>query len=163
MGTFFSREEAEAAVAPTPQSEKMGPPEAGYEEAETIAQLTSGARHGLSPRARGPRARCLALRHSAAPRTGLFEETRDMLIARVPCISMSRPLACGSFRGSPTTPCWPRLARLGVYVEGNTVSQRESAASGTMGEQGPGKHAPPPKERPRSPTRRQATIRSQER
>ena len=72
MGTFFSREEAEAAVAPTPQSEKMGPPEAGYEEAETIAQLTSGARHGLSPRARG-RARCLALRHSAAPRTGLFE------------------------------------------------------------------------------------------
>ena len=47
--------------------------------------------------------------------------------------------------------------------EGNTVSQRESAASGTMDEQGPGKHAPPPKERPRSPTRRQATIRSQER
>ena len=47
--------------------------------------------------------------------------------------------------------------------EGNTVSHRESAASGTMGEQGPGKHAPPPKERPRSPMRRQATIRSQER
>ena len=47
--------------------------------------------------------------------------------------------------------------------EGNTVSHREGAASGTMGEQGPGKHAPPPKERPRSPTRRQATIRSQER
>ena len=108
MGSFFSREEVEAAVAPTPQGDKMGPPDSGYEEAETIAQLTSGARHGLSPRARG-RARCLALRHSAAPRTGLFEETRDMLIARVPCISMSRPLACGSFRGSPTTPCWPRL------------------------------------------------------
>jgi hypothetical protein len=32
-----------------------------------------------------------------------------------------------------------------------------------MGEQGPGKHAPPPKERPRSPMRRQATISSQER
>ena len=47
--------------------------------------------------------------HSAAPRTGLFEETRDILIARVPCISTSRPLACGSFGGSPTTPCWPRL------------------------------------------------------
>jgi hypothetical protein len=38
-----------------------------------------------------------------------------MLIARVPCISMSRPLACGSFRGSPTTPCWPRLALLCGY------------------------------------------------
>ena len=50
MGSFFSREEVEAAVAPTPQGDKMGPPEAGYEEAETIAQLT-GARHGLSPRA----------------------------------------------------------------------------------------------------------------
>ena len=36
MGSFFSREEAEAAVAPTPQSEKMGPPEAGYEEAERM-------------------------------------------------------------------------------------------------------------------------------
>ena len=47
--------------------------------------------------------------------------------------------------------------------EGNTVSHREGAASGTMGEQGPGKLAPPPKERPRSPMRRQATIRSQER
>ena len=43
------------------------------------------------------------------------------------------------------------------------MSHREGAASGTMGEQGPGKHAPPPKERPRSPMRRQATIRSQER
>jgi hypothetical protein len=43
------------------------------------------------------------------------------------------------------------------------VSHREGAASGTMGEQGPGKHAPPPKERPRSPMGRQATIRSQER
>ena len=63
MGSFFSREEVEAAVAPTPQGDKMGPPEAGYEEAETIAQLTSGARHGLSPRARG-RARCLAQSHS---------------------------------------------------------------------------------------------------
>ena len=50
MGSFFSREEAEAAVAPTPQGDKMGPPESGYEEAETIAQL-NGARHGLSPRA----------------------------------------------------------------------------------------------------------------
>ena len=50
MGTFFSREEVEAAVAPTPPGDKMMPPEAGYEEAETIAQLT-GARHGLSPRA----------------------------------------------------------------------------------------------------------------
>ena len=47
--------------------------------------------------------------------------------------------------------------------EGNTVSHREGAASGTMGEQGPGKLAPPPKERPRSPTRCQATNRSQER
>ena len=47
--------------------------------------------------------------------------------------------------------------------EGNTVSHREGAASGTMDEQGPGKLAPPPKERPRSPMRRQATIRSQER
>ena len=43
------------------------------------------------------------------------------------------------------------------------MSHREGAASGTMGEQGPGKHAPPPKERPRSPMRRQATIRSQRR
>ena len=42
------------------------------------------------------------------------------------------------------------------------MSHREGAASGTMGEQGPGKHAPPPKERPRSPMRRQATISSQE-
>ena len=50
MGTFFSREEAEAAVAPTPPGDKMVPPEAAYEEAETVAQLT-GARHGLSPRA----------------------------------------------------------------------------------------------------------------
>jgi hypothetical protein len=50
MGAFFSREEAEAAVAPTPPGDKMGPPESGYEEAETVAQLT-GARHGLSPRA----------------------------------------------------------------------------------------------------------------
>ena len=50
MGAFFSREEAEAAVAPTPQGDKMGPPESAYEEAETVAQLT-GARHGLSPRA----------------------------------------------------------------------------------------------------------------
>ena len=50
MGSFFSREEAEAAVAPTPQGDKMGPPESGYEEAETIAQLI-GARRGLSPRA----------------------------------------------------------------------------------------------------------------
>lgn len=32
-----------------------------------------------------------------------------MLIARDPQLSPSRPLACGSFRGSPTTPCWPRL------------------------------------------------------
>ena len=40
--------------------------------------------------------------------------------------------------------------------------QRESAASGTMGEKGPGKHAPQLKERPTSPTRRQATIRCQE-
>ena len=50
MGTYFSREEADAAVAPTPQGDKMGPPEAVYEEAETNPQLT-GARHGLSPRA----------------------------------------------------------------------------------------------------------------
>ena len=50
MGSFFSREEVEAAVAPTPQGDKMGPPESGYEEAETIAQLI-GARRGLSPRA----------------------------------------------------------------------------------------------------------------
>ena len=55
MGTFFSREEVDAAVAPTPPGDKMMPPEAGYEEAETVAQLT-GARHGLSPRAL-PRAR----------------------------------------------------------------------------------------------------------
>ena len=50
MGAFFSREEVDAAVAPTPPGDKMVPPEAGYEEAETVAQLT-GARHGLSPRA----------------------------------------------------------------------------------------------------------------
>ena len=50
MGAFFSREEVEAAVAPTPPGDKMMPPEAAYEEAETVAQLT-GARHGLSPRA----------------------------------------------------------------------------------------------------------------
>ncbi len=49
-GTFFSHDEAEAAVAPTPPGDKMMPPEAGYEEAETNPQLT-GARHGLSPRA----------------------------------------------------------------------------------------------------------------
>ena len=53
MGSFFSREEVEAAVAPTPQGDKMGPPEAGFEEAETVAQPI-GARHGLSPRARCP-------------------------------------------------------------------------------------------------------------
>jgi hypothetical protein len=45
-----------------------------------------------------------AASHSAAPRTGLFEEPRDMLIAGYPQLSPSRPLACGSFRGSPTTP-----------------------------------------------------------
>ena len=37
-------------MAPTPQGDKMGPPESGYEEAETVAQLI-GARRGLSPRA----------------------------------------------------------------------------------------------------------------
>lgn len=36
----------EATEAPS----QIRPPEAGYEEAETVAQLT-GARHGLSPRA----------------------------------------------------------------------------------------------------------------
>ena len=45
-----SREVAEAAVAPTPLGDKLGPPEAGFEEAETVAQPI-GARHGLSPRA----------------------------------------------------------------------------------------------------------------
>ena len=38
-----------------------------------------------------------------------------MLIARYPQLSPSRPLACGSLRGSPTTPCWPRLALLCSY------------------------------------------------
>ena len=101
MSFFFSRKVAEAAVAPTPLGDKMGPPEAGFEEAETVAQPI-GARHGLSPRAL-PRTRprpapAFSMKHGS-----------DILIARVPCISTSRPLACGSFRGSPTTPCWPRL------------------------------------------------------
>ena len=69
-------------MAPTPQGDKTGPPESGYEEAETVAQLIGACQGAMA---------CVAARaasHSAAPRTGFFEETRDMLIVRVPCISM---------------------------------------------------------------------------
>ena len=79
-------------MAPTPRGDEMGPAESGYEESKTVAQIDGAHPWPVIARTAA---------HSAAPRTGLFEATREMLRARVPCIFHVAPTGMWLFEWVP--------------------------------------------------------------